>query len=966
LKRWWGVFPSLKEIKDNLKKFYKKDCRHLTLTGGEPTLNKDIFSILKYAKTQGYITYLTTNGKGFVDVDFTKEALSLLDELCISVHGNNAKLHNLHTCNQESFDILKKALENIKKFNQKTKIFANCVVTKYNFPFLEDIFKFLVEFVEAEHILFSNFSPEGKGYVNFEKLVVPLEEFKKKIPTIIELSKKYSKTVRFFGLPACIFGKDQKEYSNDFNWSKRITLEIRKRENKIQLFPIYSQLPTRKRIKLERCKDCMFDYFCGGVFEEFVRKKDIFSIIPVSEDEILKRKEEVATEKRLWIRLSWTCNNRCIFCLDADAQHGRFEKYEKIITKLKRGIKEGYRRVIFSGGEPTIHPQFLEIVKKAKEIGYTHIQIITNGRMFYYEDYLKKAVENGVKEITFSFHGHNSGLHDCQTQIKGSFIQSLKGLINALKIPDLIVSVDIVINGFNVKYLKDILDFFINLGVKEFDLLHVIPFGRAWKNWKIVNYDIEENLKTLREVFYLSKRKGITLWTNRFPPQFLEGFEELIQHPFKLYDEIKGREAIFNKFLRSKEIMNCFGERCIFCFLYNFCKDLQEFVERKILYSKEIPFCLRNEIKKKKRCLKFSSKITIFDFLEFYLKERYFIKGLRCRICRHYNECDGLSIYYIRKNGFAILKPIFNSEEIQPAFLSLPSSCDFKCIFCDNSTDVVESVYKKEEIFEKLERFIINLKNLGIKKILLSGNEALNFPYLIETIKLIKKYGFEEIILQTTGFKLREKNLCEKLVRAGITSFDLPIYASFASLHDEIVGRKGAFKALMDGWKNIEVYKNKISLKFHTIILKQNYLFLNKLIDFLKENGIPLKNFNILPLLSFSQDIEKYKKCSVPYKKIIEILSFWRWKKEEDIPLIEFPVCIVSKIIDNYDYKSPISKRIQIRFDNGMYFIDNFDREKGKNKLLDKCKKCKAEKFCLKPDPFYIKLYGDNDFIPLK
>ncbi len=37
------------------------------------------------------------------------------------------------------------------------------------------------------------------------------------------------------------------------------------------------------------------------------------------------------------------------------------------------------RIVQFSGGEPTIYPHFLEAVRMAKEMGFSHMQIATNG-----------------------------------------------------------------------------------------------------------------------------------------------------------------------------------------------------------------------------------------------------------------------------------------------------------------------------------------------------------------------------------------------------------------------------------------------------------------------------------------------------------------------------------------------------------------------------------------------------------
>lgn len=370
-------------------------------------------------------------------------------------------------------------------------------------------------------------------------------------------------------------------------------------------------------------------------------------------------REKVSIEKRHWLRLTRTCNNHCVFCLDKEAQNGSCISLGEIKKDLIKGRKEKARRAVLSGGEPTLHPRFLEIVKIAKDLGYLHIQVITNGRMFVYRDFLELAVNAGLNETTFSIHGHNEELHDRQTMVKGSFKQSLTGLKNALKIPNLIVNLDIVINKFNVRYLPDILGFFIDLKVSEFDLLQVVPFGMAWHNKERLFYNIDESLINLRRAFQLSKNKKLHLWTNRFPIKYLEGFEELIQHPVKLYDEIRGRKEVFERFLDNGKVMECAGKRCRYCFLEDFCKDLIELKRKGRLISKGSPFCLNGNKRSlyidscKEYILKLKGrKISISNFLDFYINHRYFIKGLSCNNCRFNKDCQGMHINYVRKFGF--------------------------------------------------------------------------------------------------------------------------------------------------------------------------------------------------------------------------------------------------------------------------------------------------------------------------
>lgn len=367
-------------------------------------------------------------------------------------------------------------------------------------------------------------------------------------------------------------------------------------------------------------------------------------------------RNRAAEKKKYWLRLTNTCNNNCIFCLDSELQNGTVRSLAKIKNELKKGIKEGAKKLILSGGEPTLHSNFLELIRMARKVGYKEIQVVSNGRLFYYQNFLKKAVENGLTEITFSIHGHTKDLYERQSRIKGSYRQALLGLYNALSIKTLIVNIDIVINRINYKYLEEMLRFFIKLGVGEFDLLQVVPFGNAWINRRKVFFDIKKALPYLRKAFSLqTKFPNIYIWTNRFPAQFLEDFEELIQHPIKLYDEIRGRKYIFQRFIEHDRIMPCFGERCSYCFLEKFCADLIKLKEKRIIFSSKLPLCLNSN---NGRLVKFKAdkKIDIVNFLDFYIKHRYFLKSLRCNNCRHFKKCDGAPIVLIRKRGFKILK----------------------------------------------------------------------------------------------------------------------------------------------------------------------------------------------------------------------------------------------------------------------------------------------------------------------
>jgi MoaA/NifB/PqqE/SkfB family radical SAM enzyme len=291
--------------------------------------------------------------------------------------------------------------------------------------------------------------------------------------------------------------------------------------------------------------------------------------------------ESAAHDKRNWVRLSYDCNNHCTFCLDSNAHDGTMRNNLDIKVQIIEGRKKGMSRLILSGGEPTMHPNFLDFVKLGKRAGYPKVQTVTNGRMFKYPDFLNTAANNGLDEITFSLHGHTAKLHDALVGTPGAFVEETAGLKAALASGRFIINIDIVINKQNIKHLPEMLETFIGWGVQEFDLLHIIPFGNAWSDARDhLFYDLDGNLEYLQRTFAYARRPDIHIWLNRFPPPYTEGFEDLIQDPYKLNDEVRGRREEFDKYLSLGKKLSCREpERCKYCYLQNLCDTLDTVIE---------------------------------------------------------------------------------------------------------------------------------------------------------------------------------------------------------------------------------------------------------------------------------------------------------------------------------------------------------------------------------------------------
>ena len=293
-------------------------------------------------------------------------------------------------------------------------------------------------------------------------------------------------------------------------------------------------------------------------------------------DTRLASHEDAAHEKRNWVRLTFDCNNGCTFCLDSNTHDGSNRSTEEIKKQILDGRSKGMTRLILSGGEPTIHPHFIDFVRLGTLAGYRKVQTVTNGRLFAYPQFLQRSLAAGLNEITFSLHGPNARVHDALVGVPGAFDQETTALKAALADGRPVVNIDVVINKGNIKVLPEMLELFISWGVHEFDLLQVVPFGRAFNEGReSLFYDLKEMRPYLLQALEISRRPDMHMWFNRFPPQHLEGYEQLIQDPYKLNDEVRGRKEEFAGLLETGVDLDCRDpERCHYCYLEPLCDTL--------------------------------------------------------------------------------------------------------------------------------------------------------------------------------------------------------------------------------------------------------------------------------------------------------------------------------------------------------------------------------------------------------
>jgi sulfatase maturation enzyme AslB (radical SAM superfamily) len=140
-------------------------------------------------------------------------------------------------------------------------------------------------------------------------------------------------------------------------------------------------------------------------------------------------KYEKIRTKRFRLFTGPLCNARCGFCYYICFLQRKTNPSTIFLKKeLEWARSMGALDVDFSGGEPTIRSDIIELVSHAKSLGYRKIAVITNGIVTGQTELLTKLADKGLNDILVSIHGHNPQTHDTLVGILGAFEKVLKTL----------------------------------------------------------------------------------------------------------------------------------------------------------------------------------------------------------------------------------------------------------------------------------------------------------------------------------------------------------------------------------------------------------------------------------------------------------------------------------------------------------------------------------------------------------
>jgi MoaA/NifB/PqqE/SkfB family radical SAM enzyme len=199
---------------------------------------------------------------------------------------------------------------------------------------------------------------------------------------------------------------------------------------------------------LEACGGCLMRGGCPGVAERYLARHPEPRMNPITSERTRRRltlmssveeqmRREFITPNRAAgeggvveeeiIRINFHCNQSCSFCFVSTHLPQMKDETTRaaIVEAGRRGAK-----IVISGGEPTLNPKLVEYVALAKTHSRRRVQLQTNATRLDDAGLVRDLVAAGLDDAFVSLHGATAEVSDRVTDAPGTFARTVVGIDN--------------------------------------------------------------------------------------------------------------------------------------------------------------------------------------------------------------------------------------------------------------------------------------------------------------------------------------------------------------------------------------------------------------------------------------------------------------------------------------------------------------------------------------------------------
>jgi MoaA/NifB/PqqE/SkfB family radical SAM enzyme len=432
-------------------------AKEIVLTGGEPSLRRDLAGFIAYARDLGLDVTLATNATLVDERRAERWRRAGLGRARVNLAGGDARLDAV-TRDPGGFARTLVGIAALRKADVPLEIAA--AVVRSTAPLLptlpQTLRHILGEDDGLEGIVLSvpEVSPDPTELLPYDRaaetiLAVDAAALPLRIPVRVDAVT---------GPPPCVFP------------TRAPSAHLLH-----ALSPGGAQRPGYQR--LDACTSCAVADRCPGVSQAYLARFPVPTMRPITDERSRRRLSVVSTvreqmtreltsdnrrqkpgqppEEERIVRINFQCNQACRFCFVSTHLPTAADTAirEAIVDAGRRGA-----RITISGGEPTLNPKLTEYVRLARQHSQGPVELQSNAMRFADAQFAHSVIDAGVDEVFVSLHGSTAEISDAVTEAPGTFVKTVAGLDNLARL-DVVLGLNFVMCERNYRNLPDYIRF---------------------------------------------------------------------------------------------------------------------------------------------------------------------------------------------------------------------------------------------------------------------------------------------------------------------------------------------------------------------------------------------------------------------------------------------------------------------------------------------------------------------------
>jgi len=230
------------------------------------------------------------------------------------------------------------------------------------------------------------------------------------------------------------------------------------------------------------------------------------------------------------VDLSNRCNLTCPVCFASANQAGYISEpsYEMVVEML-RALREqkpvAASAVQFTGGEPTLHPEFFRILETARDMGFAHVQCASNGLTLAEPGFAEKAATAGLQLVYLQFDGVGDSYY---RRLRGAALYEAKlAAVEACRRAGIrICLVPTIVKGVNDDQVGPIFRF----AALNSDIVNGIAYQPVAFTGRIARHELEARRYTLGDLAAaVARESGADVHEDWFPASLVTPVSRFIQ-----------------------------------------------------------------------------------------------------------------------------------------------------------------------------------------------------------------------------------------------------------------------------------------------------------------------------------------------------------------------------------------------------------------------------------------------------